>query len=248
MRLTVVGCSGSFPGPDSPASCYLVEAAGYCVVLDLGNGSLGALSRHVPIFEVDAVLLSHLHADHCMDLCSYYVARRYRPEGALPPIPVLGPSGTAARMARAYDIGEDPGMSKQFDFVRYPEHAFELGPLRVRVQRVVHPVETYAVRVEHGGRALAYSGDTAPSDALVELARGVDVLVAEASFHDGEQHEPGLHMTGREAGEHAARAGVGRLVVTHVPPWNDAERTLAEAATAYDGPAALARSGLVVHV
>lgn len=248
MRLTVVGCSGSFPGPDSPASGYLVEADDYRVMLDLGNGSLGALARHTDIFDLDAVLVSHLHADHCMDLCSYYVARRYRPEGPLPRIPVLGPADTAGRMARAYDIGEDPGMSGEFDFVTYPADSFELGPLRVRVARVVHPVETYAVRIEHAGRALAYSGDTAPTDGLVELARGVEVLVCEASFHDGEPRPEGLHLTGGEAGEHAARAGVGRLVVTHVPPWNDPQRALAEASTTYGGPTTLARSGLVVEV
>ena len=83
MRLTVVGCSGSFPGPDSPASCYLVEQDGYRVVLDLGNGALGQLQRYVSLDDVDAVLISHLHVDHVIDLCSYYVARRYRPAGPL---------------------------------------------------------------------------------------------------------------------------------------------------------------------
>ena len=70
MRLTVVGCSGSFPGPESAASCYLLEADGFRLVVDMGNGSLGALQRHAPLFGVDAVLLSHLHADHCVDLYS----------------------------------------------------------------------------------------------------------------------------------------------------------------------------------
>ena len=83
MRLTVVGCSGSFPGPDSAASCYLVEADGFRVLLDLGNGALGPLQRYADIYAVDAVLVSHLHSDHFIDLCSYYVALRYRdPDGA----------------------------------------------------------------------------------------------------------------------------------------------------------------------
>src|SRR5207342_2476687 len=91
VKLTVVGCSGSFPGPDSPASCYLVEEDGCRVVLDLGNGALGRLQRHVSLDDVDAVIISHLHVDHVIDLCSYYVARRYRPDGPLAPLRVIAP-------------------------------------------------------------------------------------------------------------------------------------------------------------
>src|SRR5699024_10546946 len=105
MRLTVVGCSGSYPGPGSPASCYLVEAEHddrtWRILLDLGSGALGALHNHIDPLSVDAVFLSHLHADHCMDLCGYYVMRKYHPNGPQPRIPVWGPPGTAARMARA---------------------------------------------------------------------------------------------------------------------------------------------------
>ena len=130
MRLTVIGCAGSYPGPDSPASCYLVEAEApdatgevrtWRILLDLGNGALGMLHRYADPLAVDAVLLSHLHADHCLDLCGFYVLRKYHPTGPQPPIPVFGPAGTAARMARAYDLPEEPGMTEEFDFHRYPE-------------------------------------------------------------------------------------------------------------------------------
>ena len=98
MRLTVVGCAGSFPGPDSPASCYLLEADGFRLVIDFGNGSLGALQKYAALFGIDAVCLSHLHADHCVDLYSYSIARTYPPDGPQPPIPVYGPAGTAERI------------------------------------------------------------------------------------------------------------------------------------------------------
>ncbi len=244
MRLTVIGCSGSIPGPDSPASSYLVEAEGFRLLLDLGNGALGALARHVPIESIDAVALSHLHPDHCFDVCAYYVARRYAPGGPLPPIPVYGPEGAAERLARAYDMPPDPGMSGEFTFQRYPEGAFEIGPFTAQVTRVAHPVPAYAIRLTYGGSTLAYSGDTGPSERLVKIASNADVLLAEASFQHGEDNPPDLHLTGREAGEHAARAAVGRLLLTHIPPWGDPARAHAEAAEVFTGPIELAVSGV----
>lgn len=245
MRLTVVGCSGSYAGPDAAASCYLVEADGFRLLLDFGSGALGPLQHHVDLATIDAVLLSHLHPDHCLDLCGFYVFRNYRPEGRLPPIPVYGPAGTADRMAAAYGKEPAPGLRGHFDFHEWrPDERIVLGPVTVGVARVVHPVETYAIRVEHAGRVLAYSGDAGPCDGLVQAASGADVFVCEATFHEGAPTPPNLHLTGREAGDHAAKAGVGRLVLTHIPPWNDPQRTLAEASSAYGGPIDLARPSL----
>jgi len=248
VKLTVVGCSGSLPGPDGPASCYLLEADGFRLVVDLGNGSLGPLQRYVDIYAVDAVLLSHLHADHCLDLCSYYVARKYHPDGAHPALPVYGPAGTAARMARAYDLPEEPGMSGVFDFRALTPGSRTLGPFTVMAQRVDHPVEAYGVRVTHAGRTLTYSADTGPCTALNRLAAGADVLLCEATFLDSDDAPPGLHLTGSQAGSSAQQAGVGRLVLTHLPPWADPPRTLAEAESAYSGPVELARPGMVVDL
>src|ERR1700721_2646696 len=104
MRLTVVGCSGSFPGPDSAASCYLLEADGFRLVVDMGNGSLGALQRYTGLFYVDAVCLSHLHADPCVVLYSYSVARTYSPAGPQPAIPVYGPAGPAGRIGLIHGV------------------------------------------------------------------------------------------------------------------------------------------------
>ncbi len=247
LRLTVVGCSGSFPGPDSPASCYLLEAEHdgrlWRILLDLGNGALGALQKYVDPLTLDAVLLSHLHADHCLDLCGYYVLRKYHPAGAAPPLPVWGPAGAAERMAHAYDLPVDPGMTHEFSFRDHPVEPFTVGPFTVQAVPVVHPVPAYALRVSAHGRTLTYSGDTGPCEALDEAARGVDLLLAEASFVDGADNPPALHLTGRECGETATRAGVGRLVLTHVPPWHDRGVALDEARSAYDGPIELAATG-----
>lgn len=242
MKLTIVGCSGSFPGPDSPASCYLLEADGYRILLDMGSGALGALQKYTDVYDIDAVLLSHLHADHCMDLCGYYVARKYRPGGPAPQLPVYGPAETPERMARAYDLPSEPGMRNEFTFLTYPDGSFDLGPFRVTTDQVVHPVESYGMRIEHGGRTLTYSGDTGVSDNLVRLAKDADVLLCEASFHDGRDDASNIHLNGRQAAEHATRAGAARLVLTHIPPWNDPERTLTEA-SCFDGATELAKPG-----
>jgi len=108
---------------------------------------------------------------------------------------------------------------------------------------VNHPTATNAIRLSHGGRSLVYSGDTGESPALVELARGADVLLCEASVGPDEEQVPDLHLTGRQAGDHARRAGVERLIVTHVPPWNSREVAGAEAASTFDGLVELAAAG-----
>jgi ribonuclease BN (tRNA processing enzyme) len=248
VRLTVIGCSGSFPGPDSPASSYLVEHEGFRLVLDLGNGALGPLQRYSDLSAVGAVCLSHLHADHCLDLCGYWVAQTYGPDGPRPRIPVYGPAGTARRMAQAYGLDEHPGMTGAFDFGTLEPGTREIGPFRVTLAHVNHPVETFGFRVEAGGRALAYSADTGESAALVDLAHGADLMLCEASFTDGPDLPVGLHLTARQAAEHAARAGAGRLILTHLVPWNDQQRTLEEAAPHFPGPLSLAASGLVVDL
>jgi ribonuclease BN (tRNA processing enzyme) len=243
MRLTVVGCAGSFPAADSPCSCYLVEADGRRLVLDLGNGALGALQRYVSLYEVDAVVLSHLHPDHYIDMCAYWVARKYRPGGVPPALPVYGPPGTALQLAQAYGLDSRPELGAVFDFRTLTPGGFALGPFHLRVDRVVHPVDAFAVRIEHNGRSLTYSGDTGASEALIRLASGSDLLLCEASFTDGRDEVAGLHLNGREAGEHAAKAGVGSLVLTHIPPWTDAARNVADARRAFSGPVTVAEAG-----
>jgi ribonuclease BN (tRNA processing enzyme) len=101
--------------------------------------------------------------------------------------------------------------------------------------RTNHPIECHALRLEAGGRSLVYSGDTGECDALVELARGADVFLCEASWTDSADNPPGIHLSGRQAGEHAARAGVGRLLVTHLVAWADAGDVVAEARAAFAG-------------
>jgi ribonuclease BN (tRNA processing enzyme) len=243
MQVTIVGWSGSYPGPASPASCYLIDTGDFRLVLDLGNGALGALQQYTDITTVDAICLSHLHADHCIDMTGLSVVQNYHPAGPRPRIPVYGPSGTSERLSRALG-SEHLGMDDAFTFATLEPGTTEIGPLRVTTGRVSHPVETFAFRIEHAGRSLAYSADTGPCDELVRLAAGADVLLSEASFIDGTTQPPDLHLTAREAAQHAARAGAGELVLTHLVAWNDPAISLEQAKQAFDGPVRLAACGL----
>lgn len=248
MKLTVLGCSGSLPGPDSAASGYLVTADGFHLVLDLGSGALSSLQRHLAVPEIGAIALTHLHPDHCMDLCGLYVAAKYAPGSPIPRIPVYGPAGTAKRMALAYDLPEDPGMEEELEFHAWQE-VQRIGPFTVRTAPMAHPVPAYAIRVEHGNKSLVYTGDTGPNDALVRLARGADLLLSEAALQDNDPANPvDLHLTPSDAGEHAKKAGVKRLVITHVPPWFQPETQAEGARRTYPGPVELATPHAVFDI
>jgi len=243
VRLTVLGCSGTFPGPESACSGYLLEHDGYRLVVDLGAGVLGQLQKHIGLLEVDAVYVSHLHADHCIDLVAYSYARRYHPDGVPPPLPVYGPAGTKQRILASYEEPPSHGLEDVYDFREVAPGTHQLGPFTVTAAQVNHPVECHGLRIEAGGRSLAYSGDTGESDALVGLADGVDAFLCEASWVSSDDNPPDIHLSGRQAGEHAAKAGVARLLLTHVVPWVDPQVILAEATEAFGGPTELVTCG-----
>ena len=216
MELTVIGCSGSVSGPESPGSCYLVQAPDgdrtFSLVLDMGAGAFGGLYQALDPSEIDAVGLSHLHPDHCIDLCALYVGARYSPTAPWPTQTIYGPTGTAARIRRAYEAPATnepgPGIAEQFTYVDW-QPAQRIGPFEVTTTRVAHPVEAYAIRVTDtnpGGGSLVYSGDTGPSPALVSIAENADLLLVEASFLDIPGNPTGLHMNGREAAAAGAAA------------------------------------------
>jgi ribonuclease BN (tRNA processing enzyme) len=243
MRLTVLGCAGSFPGPDAACSAYLVEAYGFGLLIDFGSGSLSALQRYADLEAVDAIMLTHLHSDHMLDACPYVVVRRYAPDGPKPPIPVHAPLGAAERISAAYS-GDNEPVDDVYTFHALQPGTFSIGPFTVTVDRVNHPVETYGVRVEQGGRVLTYSSDTAPCEALLRLAAGADLFLCEASYLDDTQNPPDLHLTGGEAGEVATKAGVTRLLLTHlVPAWGSEAATVEAACAAFTGPVEVVRPG-----
>lgn len=131
---------------------------------------------------------------------------------------------------------------------KYSPGRRQIGPFTVTVDHVAHPVETFAFRFEHDGRALVYSGDTGPSPALTELARSADVLLCEAGFPDLPDLPPDLHLCGQQAGQHAAAAGTGRLVLTHLARDIDPAESLAAAQGTFPGSVTLAAPGQVIDL
>jgi ribonuclease BN (tRNA processing enzyme) len=244
VRITILGCSGSFPGPDSPASSYLVEAGGFRLLTDLGNGALGALQRVGGLDDVDAIWLSHSHADHCIDMLGYLIARLFHPDAPLRRLPVYAPAGMADRLTAAAAGDGSLSFASAFDFITLRPGTFEIGPMRVTAGLMTHPVETYGFRLEHEGAVLAYSADTGPCDELPALAAGADLLLCEASFLDAPDLPPDLHLTARQAGEHAARAQAAELALTHIMPWFPAGRSLEQAAASgFSGTLSVAAAG-----
>jgi ribonuclease BN (tRNA processing enzyme) len=250
VEVTIVGCSGSFAGPDSPASSYLVRAdhggRTWSIVLDLGNGALGALQRHMPPYDVDGIFISHLHVDHCIDMCGLYVMMKYVPGGpGRDVMPAWGPTGTGAHLRRAYGNVDVENVCSVFDFSDLVDRRpVKVGPFTVTPFRVNHPIETYGFRVEADGRTLAYTGDTDTCDALTPLMGDADLVLADAAFVDGRDPLPDIHLSGRRAAEAAVRAGgVGRLMLTHIPSWNDPEVCRGQAAEVWPGEVELAEPG-----
>lgn len=234
MQLTVLGCSGTHPGPQRACSSYLVESTGYRLLLDCGNGSLSNLQRRCDIADIDAIVISHLHPDHFADLYGLHYALRFHSDGPRS-VPVYAPQGSAGHIGRLLDDTEAFRSTCRFT-VASAGDVLELGPFRVTLHAANHPVETLAPRIEAGGRVIAYTGDSAPTDRLHEAARDADVLLADATWLEAQRPLPSdVHMTAHEAGAMAAAAAVRRLVTTHVYPGNDPVAAAAEAARAFDG-------------
>ena len=231
--LTVVGCSGSIPGPDSACSCYLVELGGYRLLMDLGTGAIGPLRRHVDASEVDSVFITHAHGDHCHDLWGLAMLRDKA--GRRDPLVVHGPPGVRDALAE-----NGSGVDDWFTFAGAPE---QIGPWRVRTATVRHSVENWAVRLDD---RVCYTGDTEPCPELDDLAHGCTVLLAEAGGLDGAR--PRSHLTAGDAGRLATRAGARLLVLTHLRPGYEAVDVLGEAARAASCPVILAAPGLTLAV
>ena len=231
LTLTVLGCSGTYAGPGGACSGYLVGDGRTTLWLDAGSGTLANLQRHAPLDGVDAVVLSHEHPDHWTDLEAFYNVCRFVTgrEG----VPVYAPAGV-----KRHTYNEDEAPYLRWQDVADGSHA-SIGDMRLTFSRTDHGPETLAVRVDAGGRSLGYSADTGPAWSLEALGPGLDLALCEATVPVDQEGEL-QHLSARQAGASAKAAGAGRLLLTHLWPTLDAERSRADASAAYGGPVDLA--------
>ncbi len=247
--MTVVGSSCSIPRPGRACSCYLIESAGAAVVVDLGTGAFANLIRFRPADAVDAVVISHMHADHFIDLIPMRYALKYGARtNPRPVILYLPPGGKdlLQRLTGAFDReSHHDFLGEVFDVRTYdPAGLLEIGDARLRFAPSTHYIETYALRVEAAGASIAYSADTAPDDRVAELARDADAFVCEATLSIAEEADvPRGHLSARQAARMAALAGARRLILSHYPASADPAALEALARSLYPGPVSVADDG-----
>jgi ribonuclease BN (tRNA processing enzyme) len=245
MRLTVLGGCGAWPAAGSACSGYLVEHDGFRLLLDPGYATLPRMLEILDAADLDAVLVSHGHPDHCADLNPLLRARALRDERAAPALPVYAPSGALGPVLAL----DRPGMLD--DAIRLAEFTpgdrLTVGPFGVRSWLLPHSRPNAGLRLEADGECLAYTGDTGPSPDLVPLARGADMLLAEASYPWRVPADMERYLSSaRQAGQVAGQAGAGRLILTHLMPGISHEESVRAAADGYAGPVSVAAPGLVI--
>jgi ribonuclease BN (tRNA processing enzyme) len=246
VRLTVLGKSPSWEDAGGACSAYLLEEGGHALLLDCGSGAFAKLRARRDYHEVGAVVVSHLHADHTLDLVPFAYALTYGPRRRATPPELHAPPGARAYFRRvAGAFGSDELVESAFALREYdPSAELVAGPFRLRFCAVPHFVPTWAVEVRgaSGGR-LTYGADSGPSEALVAFARDTDLLVSEATIPAPDPEGPAGHLTPEQAAEHARRAGARRLVLTHVSDELDGAAFRGRAARVYGGPVDLAAEG-----
>jgi ribonuclease BN (tRNA processing enzyme) len=248
VELTVLGSAGTWP-PAGGATCgYLVAHEGMVIWLDAGTGTFANLQQHIEVRDIAAVVITHGHPDHFVDVVPAFYARHYGGLGD-PGLPFYSPEGfTNVLSLLVSEDGRDV-MGQAYAFsTLHDGDRIRVGPFDIRAFEMTHVgVTALGYRMEAGGVVFAYTGDTGPCDAVVEMARDADVLLAEASFQDSSNLLP-FHLSARQAAEHAKTADVGRLLLTHILPTLDPSVSLAEARSAFDGPVEIAEEGMVTEI
>ena len=248
MRLTVLGSSGTWPNPDTATSGYLVQEEGFNIWLDAGTGTLANLQHHIELADIDAIVISHEHPDHFVDLYPCFYARHYGEQGE-PGLPVFVPTDFTQKLADVVSIDSQVVMRTAFAFTEVaPGDAFEVGPFRVTTAPMAHlGLPALGCRSQSNGSILAYTGDTGPTHHVEELSRDADLLLAEATWQDRDDLLP-FHLSARQAAIHARDSGSKRLVLTHIWPTLDKDVSAEQASEEFHEEIDTALEGQVYEV
>ncbi len=243
IELTTLGCSGSYGAPAGGAcSGYLVRAGGATIWMDCGNGTLPVLHRHTDVRELDAVVITHTHPDHCVDIYGLHVLNRYGIERS--GLPVYAPEGAENQLAAL--VGG--GWGNCFDWRAMGEGAAaSIVDARLRFSVTDHPVTTLAVEIADRDKRLIYTSDTGPKWSPEVFGPGADLLLCEATYLHDDIRAP-IHLSARQAGEFGRETGARRLVVTHLWPTIDPMAAAGEAAEAFGTDVTLAAPNAVLTI
>jgi ribonuclease BN (tRNA processing enzyme) len=226
LRVTVIGCSGTYSSAESSCSSYLVQTDTTSVLLDAGPGSSIELQKHLAFADIDAIVLSHEHPDHWTEMPSMYHAFRFGIGRAH--VPVFGTAGTRILL----DASCEGATGYTFDWETIDASStVTVGDITLTFSETDHPVETLAIRAQSGGVSLGYSADTGPGWSPVSFNAPIDVFIYEVSLRVDMEERGIPHISGRQAGIRATAANIPHLVLTHIPPGEDpAERNSATTA------------------
>lgn len=242
VALTVCGSAGSHTGPGRACSGYLLRSGDSAIMLDCGNGSTANLQTVMDFADLDAVVVSHRHVDHCMDLVGMFHQLRFGPGGPRQ-VDLYAAPGVVEVLTGV--LSEAPAFREVFRCreVAAGDHV-DVGPFAIDLYPAAHPPPTLSMRIEVGDHVLAYSADSGGDQALVECARGADLFLCEATWQgDGSDIPPDIHLTATQAGELARKVGVPRLMITHVLGSLDPQASRKEASKAFGGDVELAVQG-----
>ncbi|RJP34352.1 MAG: MBL fold metallo-hydrolase [Actinobacteria bacterium] len=246
MKLTVLGASGTYPRPGGATNGFLVQEGETDLVLDLGNGCLSNLLKEAGFADLDAVVVTHMHIDHFGDVYPLFFALRFNPDEPWG-LRLLLPRGGLQLMGRI--LGEDSReyLPRVFAVETISEgRDSRVGKMDLSFYATRHPVEGYSVRLEGGGWTMAYSSDSSPCPGLEKAAAGADLFICEATLPASYEEEASHgHLTSTQAGEVAERAGVKRLLLTHIWPTFDPGDIVREVESVYGGEVELAQEGMV---
>lgn len=253
MRLLVAGSSSSVPRPGRASSCYVVQSGDCSVALDLGSGGFGRLRAGVDYSALGAVAITHMHADHFLDLVPLRYGLVYGPLQRDDRLPLYLPPGGEAvlrRLCAAFGSETEPAfLDAVFAISEYdPNEPLPVGELRLTFAAARHYVNAYAVRIDCGASSLVYSGDTAPCDAVVNLATEANLFLCEATLGLETENEPRGHSSAAEAGAMATRAAVQRLALTHYGSTLDPDALVAAARETFGGPILAVDDGMEIDI
>ena len=244
MELTVLGCSGSFSAPPAGAcSGYLVRHGSTAIWMDCGNGTFAHLQEHVAVEDLDAVVITHEHPDHCVDVYGLHILLRYGLDRAH--FPIYGPEGLEGHLGQLVD--GDWGGTFDWNTIDDTSHT-TVGEIALRFSRTDHPPPTYAVEASAGGKRFVYTSDTGPGWAVDAFGKGADLVLSEATYLSDGSKPDYPHLTAAEAGLAAREAAAHRLVLTHLWPGVDRRSAVAEGSDAFGEAVILAAPHLTCRV